>query len=275
MVANPLESNLNYVCNTTGSVAQINTINCTTVPYTINYMYRDKEWCELFIHVGSKKDPHGKYAVKIDKYTILLKPCPKGFTLYPQGYCQCDPILSSHVPSVTTCDIDHQTIPRPANTWISAHTINNSHSYYVSLHCPFDYYLPHSSQLNLSIPDSQCQFNRSGVLCGQCQHGLSTVFGSSQCKHCSNTYLLLLIPISIAGILLIACMFAFNITVTNRNILNGFVLYMNIIIINESVFLSPQNNVIYTIVSLANLNLGIETCFYTVEWMIMLDCGYS
>ena len=131
-------------------------------------------------------------------------------------------------------------MPRPANTWMSAHTINNSHSYHVSLHCPFDYCLPHSSQLNLSTPDSQCQFNRSGVLCGQCQHGLSTVFGSSQCKHCSNIYLISLLPIAVAGVILILCMFIFNTTFTNGNI-NGFLLFINILDINRITLLSSHN----------------------------------
>ena len=261
-LSQPLESHLKFVCNTTGSIILINSTNCTTIPYTINYMYSNNKWCELFILIEKKRiyQGQGKYAL-IDKYTILLQPCPPGFSLLPQGYCQCDPILSSYLPSLTTCDIDHQTIPRLANTWISAHTINNSHSYHVSLHCPFDYCLPYSSHLNLSIPDSQCQFNRSGVLCGQCQHGLSTVFGSSQCKHCSNGYVLLLIPFFVAGILVIVCMFAFNITTTKGNI-NGFLFYVNILSINESVILSHQNNIINSIISLVNLNLGIETCFY-------------
>ena len=91
-----------------------------------------------------------------DIYAITLYNFPKGFLLHSEGYCWCDPVLSSHIPSITHCNIDDQTIPCPANSWISAHTVNNSHSYQVSLHCPFDYCLPHSSHLNLSTPDSQC-----------------------------------------------------------------------------------------------------------------------
>jgi len=100
-----------------------------------------------------KNDPHSKYAVKIDKY--MHNPCPKRFSLHPQGYFQCDPILSSYIPSLTNCDIDHQTIPRPANAWAFAHAINNSHSYHVSLQCPFDYclYLTHR---NSTCPLAAC-----------------------------------------------------------------------------------------------------------------------
>ena len=66
-------------------------------------------------------------------------------------------------------------------------------TYYISPHCPLLYCLPQSSQLNFFTSNSQCQFNRDGLLCGQCQQVLSTVFGYSHCQHCSNIYLLLII----------------------------------------------------------------------------------
>jgi len=163
-----------YICNNDKlNLLQIQLHECTPLKYTIKH---NGSWCELSLLITPLQMFSKPWK---ELYTIVLLPCPKGFSLHPQGYCQCDPILSSYIPSITTCDIDHQTLPRPANTWISGHTINNSHSYHVSLHCPFDYCLPHLLKFNLSTPDSQCQFNRSGVLCGQCQHGLSTVFGSS------------------------------------------------------------------------------------------------
>ena len=170
------------------STIQLDSRNCTKLDYLIKHP--NGRWCELSLQAESADlffpTSNRKW---IEMYTITLKPCPIGFSLHLEGECECDMTLSSHIPSLTHCNIDDQTIPRPANSWISAHTVNNSHSYHVSLHCPFDYCLPHSSHLNLSTPDTQCQFNRSGLLCGQCQHGLSAVFGSSQCKQCSNVYL--------------------------------------------------------------------------------------
>ena len=234
---------------------QLGLNECKSLTYIIKHA--SKNWCALSLSVTPSSSSYNWLIA----YSVQLRSCPPGFSLHPQGYCQCDPILSSHIPSLTTCDIDHQTIPRPANTWISAHTINNSHSYHVSLHCPFDYCLPHSSQLNLSTPDSQCQFNRSGVLCGQCQHGLSTVFGSSKCKHCSSTYLLILIPIAIVGCLVVILMFLLDATTTDGKI-NSFLVYTNIIGINQSLFFSTQKSILYIFISLANLDLGIELCFY-------------
>ena len=231
---------------------------CKTIKYKV--MYNHRGWCEFALQVNII---HTETLSEIGAqlYTILLQPCPKGFSLHFDGYCQCDQILSSYIPSLTHCNIDDQTISRPANSWISAHTDNNSHSYHVSLHCPFDYCLPHSSQLNLSTPDSQCQFHRSGLLCGQCQQGLSAVFGSSQCKHCSNVYLLITIPLAVAGLVLVLLLFGLNLTVTNGDT-NAFLFYANIISINTPLFFPDNRSVTYVLISLLNLDLGIETCFY-------------
>ena len=237
-------------------VQQIYYDSCTTINFTIvhnglSYL----QWCELFINILSTH--------QVDVYYIDIFPCPAGF-VYQNGICICDPILIS-IP-ITTCDINHQTILRPAGSWLSAVTINNSHQYHSSSHCPLHYCLPQSSQLNFSTPNSQCQFNRSGLLCGHCQQGLSTVFGYSHCQHCSNVYLLLVIPIAVAGLVLVLLLFILNLTVTDGDI-NGFILYVNIISINNHVFFPQYHknlmiNFWYAFISLANLDLGIPTCFY-------------
>ena len=249
--------------NKSSGIIQLDSRNCTKIDYLIKHP--NGRWCELSLQAEAADLFAPTFNRKwIEMYTITLKPCPIGFALHLEGDCQCDTILSSHIPSITHCNIDYQTIPRPANSWISAqcaHTVNSSHSYHVSLHCPFDYCLPHSSHLNLSTPDSQCQFNRSGLLCGQCQQGLSAVFGSSQCKQCSNVYLLIIIPIGIAGLVLVLLLFILNLTVTDGSI-NGFLFYVNIININAFVFFPTDKSVGFTFISLANLDLGSETCFY-------------
>ena len=120
--------------------------------------------------------------------------------------------------------------------------------------------MPHSSHFNFSTPNSQFQFNRSGILCGHCQHGLSTLFGSSHCQQCSNIYLFLIVPIAIADLVLVLLLFILNLTVIDVTI-NAFILYVNIISINIPAFF-PEYTPAYTFISLANLDLGIQTCFY-------------
>ena len=224
--------------------------NCTTVKYAI--AFPTNNWCELFIRMPQM---HNKY----DAYYIRELPCPLGFIKIDECY----PSFKQF--RFTDCDIDTQTILRPSKGWILFNNAqeNGSYSCYISQSCLYDYCKPYAFYLNLSIPDSQCQFNRTGLLCGQCQQGLSTTFSSHECQHCSNIYLLLLIPIGIAGLMLILLLFLLNLTVTDGTI-NPFIIYMNIVSINYTVFFPNDHTTVplYTFVSLANLNLGIKTCFY-------------
>ena len=226
--------------------------NCTELHYTIGFP--TNSWCELFLKIALDSDED------LNIFYIRQIACPNGFVKLDKR-CQCDPVLVQY--GIINCNINDQTILRPANSWISTTNHNNSYTYHISLHCPFHYCLPHSSHLNFSTPNSQCQFNRSGLLCGQCQQGLSTVLSSSNCQQCSNIFLLLIIPIAVTGLVLVLMLFALNLTVTDGTI-NGFIFYVNIISINTPVFFTELNHFapFYTFISLANLDLGIQTCFY-------------
>ena len=224
--------------------------NCTTVEYAI--AFPTNSWCELFLK--------GQQTYNI--YYIKELPCPLGFVKI-DGICQCYPSFMQF--GFTDCDIDIQAVLRPSKGWILCYTNgqNDSYSCDISQLCPFDYCKPYSFYLNFSAPDLQCQFNRSGFLCGQCQQGLSTVFGSHYCQHCSNIYLLLIIPIAIAGIALVLLLCIFNLTVTDGTI-NPFILHANIISINSTMFFPDHHTItpLHMFISLVNLNLGIQTCLY-------------
>ena len=221
---------------------------CSELSYS-SLAFAYGNWCMLFLRVADDEE----------RFYIRKLTCPPGF-IEINDICECDPMIVDY--EITKCDINDQTVLRPANTWIIA-TAQIPYSYHVSKHCQFHYCLPHSSHLNLSTPNSQCHFNRSGLLCGHRQQGFSTVFSSSQCRHCSNLYLFLLIPIAISGILLVIMLFILNITTTDGTI-NGFILFVNIISINSSLIFYQVGSFTqaYTFISLANLDLGIETCFY-------------
>lgn len=222
---------------------------CNEYNYTI---WSDKNSCELYLDSTDS----------MEIFYVDLQPCPLGFSLNEdEQACDCDSVLNSDIIYVASCNLNDATILRPANSWIFATKYDDTQTYKVSSHCPFDYCIPHASYVNLSSPDTQCQFKRSGVLCGYCQKEFSTVFGSSQCKKCSNIYLLIVIPIVIAGIVLVMALFIFNITI-NNGIINTFIFYVNIISINFSMFFPGCNSIVCVFISLANLDLGIETCFY-------------
>ena len=241
-------------CKTPGIVdVKLKILQCTKLNVAVTSNHGD--WCELFV-VDYVSQLSNGYGVEFF-YVTFLSGCPVGFTKYTDK-CECDRILI--FVRVFTCNINDRTILRPANSWITVTTNNYSHNYTVSQKCPFDYCLPQSSHLDLSNPNSQCQFNRSGLLCGQCQQGLSIVFGSSQCHHCSNIYLLLVLVFAVLGIVLLLVMFTINFTVTDGSI-NGFIFYVNIASINDSIFF-PLHQFSYVFISIANLDLGIQTCFY-------------
>ena len=223
--------------------------NCTSVHFTIRHYAK---WCELYLSYPP---------FDADIFYVNLLSCPLGFTLnHIEGYCECDPVLTSTtIVSITHCDINDHTILRPSNSWIRA---TSNFTYQVSSHCPFRYCLPYSSSFHLSHPDSQCQFNRTGLLCGKCQNGLSTAFGTSNCGQCSNIFLLTIIAIALAGIALLLALFMLNLTVTDGTI-NAFIFYVSIVSINSPIIFTHQSTALaHVFVSLANLDLGIEMCFY-------------
>ena len=105
---------------------------------------------------------------------IPLKPCPLGFTLSnTSGKCDCSPHLEL---LNTTCNITDQTILRKAPQWIgyyggefstSNHNISANESIggiLVHSHCPYDYCKPEDLHIKLTSPDTQCEFNHSGIM---------------------------------------------------------------------------------------------------------------
>ena len=199
---------------------------------------------------------------------LQLKHCPKGFTFYNSS-CICDPVLQKHAIS---CDINSQRIHRKPLFWIYAIDSEEAPSgslpmgnVLVHEHCPFDYCKPYSLNLSLESPDEQCAFNRSGILCGACQHNLSHVLGSSNCKECSSLWLILFIPaLGLAGIILVIFLMVLNLTVSTGTI-NGFIFYANIVRANQAIFFphNTNNSFLSWFIAWVNLDLGIETCFYS------------
>ena len=111
----------------------------------------------------------------------------------------------------------------------------------------------------------QCEFNRTSPVCGHCPHNYGRVFGSSNCQVCSDSNLKIILPImALTAIVLVLLMFFLDVTVTHGAVIT-FILYVNLVGINNKLLLSPSSTSsmpLYSIISLTNFNLGIETCFY-------------
>ena len=228
----------------------INSIGNESKTFNFTIISEAYKTCELFLI--------SLQFIRTAFYVQLLQ-CPIGFTLQNRK-CDCDPFLP---PDIDICYIDLSAIKRPANTWITAHTITSNTTNYLMSDCSVDYCLPYSTNINLAHPDLQCQFNRTGILCSQCQHSLSMVFASSRCMKCTNVLILITIIVIVAGIVLVMSLYVLNLTVTIGTI-NGIIFYANIVSINDSVFLVNDNvfKPLRVFISFTNLDLGIETCFY-------------
>ncbi len=122
---------------------------------------------------------------------------------------------------------------------------------------------PQTEDLTISLddPDSQCDRNHTGVLCGACGSG-SLMLGGSRCRVCRNTSLTLLIFFTAAGIALVVFLSLSRLTVAT-GMINPVILYANIVQVNRQLFFPKSKVDILTVfIAWLNLDFGIETCFY-------------
>ena len=241
--------------------------DCTNLTYTI-FSRQEKEQFRL-----SAETPELGYQLLYyvqPMINISLLSCPLGFTLAGSpAKCDCVSVLAE---KDYKCNISTQSILRPKGVWLgyfkpslANSTIGSSnikHGVMLHTHCPLDYCKQQDLDLNLIHPDSQCQLNHSGLLCGKCQLGLSLALGTSQCLKCSNLTLLLLVAFALAGLILVVMISWCNLTVSEGT-LSALILYANIIQVSKPAFLpQSETNVLTVFVAWLNLDFGIQTCFY-------------
>ena len=197
---------------------------------------------------------------------VKLLPCPIGFQLVG-GRCICSQVLLDN--QIDTCSIANgrPIIHRPAPYWIGLPAVNTS-PILVHSKCPYDYCQSESLNITPQNPNKQCQFQRSGILCGNCHEGLSLVLGYSECRKCSNIFLTLIFAFAVAGLVLVAFLTVLNMTVSTGTI-NGLIFYANIIQANQAAFLPSLTSstnvpiaVMRAFIAWVNLDLGISTCFF-------------
>ena len=197
---------------------------------------------------------------------VHLMECPLGFPLSPTlGKCQCDFAANQYD---VECNIKNHSYWRSANsrTWVGFvdESSNASSVLGVIYHpnCPIGYCSRHDVSFTSNTSDDQCEPHRTGLLCGECEEGYSLTLGNGKCAKCSNTYLLLLLPFAVAGLLLVVVLFALNLTVTEGTI-NGLIFYANVLSMGNAVqFTEGGSQYLYTFLAWLNLDLGITTCLY-------------
>ena len=199
-----------------------------------------------------------------DKLTILLAinhTCPPGFNLSKAARaCLCEQRLERYT---NNCNITNGLgrITRDSGQlfWVGYDQYQE-----LILHpvCPFDYCLLQRVVFPFNNTDAQCAYNRSSLLCGACKKGYSMVLGTSHCKACTNSYLILLIPFAVMGVALVFLLLVCKLTVATGT-LSGLLFYANIVGVNRRIFLPEESTDLFSIfVAWLNLDFGIETCFF-------------
>ena len=106
-----------------------------------------------------------------------ILPCPPGFQL-SELRCVCDERLNDFT---DICDINTGAILRRSGAEFWVGYDNDSQELILDPQCPFDYCTLDGMFVSAIDSDTQCNYNRSGVLCGGCSGTTSLVLGSSRC----------------------------------------------------------------------------------------------
>ena len=225
---------------------------CTNLKYEMNvYQVPAETEMKLFMIEEKNLQPF--------VISLKIKGCEVGFKLTKTSpyICDCSPFIHSK-PRIFSCDTATQTITKERRAWISYD--NTSQKLLIHNFCPFDYCNPFAKNVSLTKAESQCAFQRAGILCGSCKPGLSLALGSSQCLKCSHKFLSLIVVFLVAGIVLVVILNALDLTVAS-GIINGLIFYANIVKANDATFF-PKQSFLSVFVAWLNIDLGIETCFY-------------
>ena len=237
---------------------------------------------ELTFSVQQRIPQSHRLSVKRSVSLSVLS-CPWGFEL-ETGKCVCLPLFK--------CDLDSLYLNISRNHHMPLHWLGckepqnksdctDQEFLFASVRGLYDYYdcgYINSDFIKASDVDRLCAEGRTGILCGSCVKGWSVVLGTGMCKPCSNAYLGLVVVYLGAGILLIAILSKFRLTV-NHGSMNGLIFYANFVHWNKTNFFpTPSNSdILRLIIAWLNLDLGIEVCLFngmTVVHLLWLEIAY-
>ena len=194
---------------------------------------------------------------------INVTHCPPGFTLSKDGRrsrCVCSDFILNTLES--SCNESQGTVARPEHYWVGTETVDGNCLVAFIPICPINYCREEVTEVDLTTADPLCVSGRTGILCGSCKEGLSVVFGSPECKKCSNASIAYIIIFILAGLILVSIMFLLDLTITTGTI-NGLLFYANIVNIDSNIYFRGTGQHFFLVfISLLNLELGFPLCFY-------------
>ena len=189
--------------------------------------------------------------------------CPIGFSLQNVSglfACTCGKFFNkSPIVEDLRCDMVSGKIERiDVQSWLSV--INNRVEY--TKLCLPEYCNNIVSKFRPTDLNVLCNHRHTGRACSMCVDGLGKTFGSKVCRKCSNIWLVTILLYAILGIILVLIIHLLKLTVTMGTI-NGLIFFCNVMSINESLFFDPSEfSFIRLFISVINLDLGFEMCFY-------------
>ena len=188
--------------------------------------------------------------------------CPQGFIINNLSLsCECDPRL---IERDIECDVSSQTLIASDGLWVGPISSGGELAVADCVGYCEEGTRSISARADPVNYDVQCEdgWNRGGILCGRCQDGYSIVLGSFRCLKCHNGYVALFFFFLLLGILLVAMISYFQITIT-AGYLNGILFYSNIVSLYGHLLTpaAPFDGRL-SLTSFLTLNLGIETCFH-------------
>lgn len=260
--------------------------SCSDVSYNI-FSPHDFETLILYADGPCKDATLSRTQVNI---TFKTCTCPIGFQQNrletTKCMCECDHKLH---PYISECHQQSRMLARMGTFWVThinfSHDLNE-YEYLIYPHCPLDYCYPPTLKVYINLgmergSDKQCNYNRSGILCGRCRTNFSLSLGSSKCIQCPLHWplfcTLIILASLLAGIALVATILYLNLTVAT-GVLNGIILYANIINANSSTFLPfNERNFVTVFIAWLNVELGIDTCLFEgmdTYWKTLLQLAF-
>ena len=227
---------------------------CSKLTYNL---YSTQDTSQLILYPDGPCRDNGLARAVVN---VKFRPCPDGFMKSGEN-CVCEAILKDYDANCTVDD--KSTISKSTEFWVQGLYKNGTYQGLIHYKtCPRDYCKRGEVTISLENPDTQCDMNRSGLLCGECDTNHSLMLGSSRCKKCSNVYLTLLLPFALMGIALTVSLIFLRLTVAT-GMINSIILYANIVQVNRKLFFpANQLNILTIFIAWMNLDLGFETCFF-------------
>ena len=228
--------------------------NCTQIHY--NILSKLNEFKHGRVSIATPGSPPSWSA------ELFVYPCPMGFML-KEDECVCDSFIVDMSPS-TKCNITTTTISIYSGQWLGHISSGNMSKLGFASVCPPGNCKTDILLFNVTDPFSICESSKMDILCSQCQHNTSVVFGSTKCRPCSDLWLITIVGYALSGLLLVAIMLALPLTISEGP-LAGIIIAMNITSVSTIDYLDSNNWFVYTVrvfVSFMNLNLGFPMCLY-------------